>query len=60
MDAKPFYKKAKKLLDKYQSSYYNNSSKRFAAVVESADTRDLKSLEVTFVPVQVRSAAPPS
>lgn len=44
MDAKPFYKKAKKLLDKYQSSYYNNSSKRFAAVVESADTRDLKFL----------------
>ncbi len=30
----------------------------FAAVVESADTRDLKSLALKSVPVQVRSAAP--
>ena len=30
----------------------------YAAVVESADTRDLKSLDGNIVPVQVRSAAP--
>lgn len=33
-------------------------NKQFAAVVESADTRDLKSLGSNIVPVQVRSAAP--
>ena len=31
---------------------------QYAAVVESADTRDLKSLDSDIVPVQVRSAAP--
>ncbi len=30
----------------------------FARVVESVDTRDLKSLEGNFVPVQVRPRAP--
>ena len=30
----------------------------FAGVVESADTRDLKSLDSDIVPVQVRSPAP--
>ena len=30
----------------------------FAAVAEQADARDLKSLDLTVVPVQVRSAAP--
>ena len=32
--------------------------KSIAAVVELADTRDLKSLGSNIVPVQVRSAAP--
>ena len=39
-------------------SYYSTFYKENAAVVESADTRDLKSLGVKSVPVQVRSAAP--
>ena len=36
-----------------------DSSVPFAAVVELADTRDLKSLGSNTVPVQARSAAPP-
>ena len=32
--------------------------KLYAAVVEMVDTRDLKSLEGNFVPVQVRPAVP--
>ena len=45
-------------LDKYLILCYNIScDAKQAAVVELADTRDLKSLEVKFVPVQVRSAA---
>ena len=35
-----------------------NYSCLYAAVVELADTRDLKSLDSNIVPVQVRSAAP--
>ena len=37
---------------------YNTEDSKSAAVVESADTRDLKSLGSNTVPVQVRSAAP--
>ena len=50
-----------KMLDKYRYSWYNKSVKDivfFAAVVELADTRDLKSRGSNPVPVQVRSAAP--
>ncbi len=39
--------------------YYKRCFFIYAAVVESADTRDLKSLDRNIVPVQVRSAAPP-
>ncbi len=49
------------MLDKYRYSWYNKSVKDivfFAAVVELADTRDLKSRGSNPVPVQVRSAAP--
>ncbi len=35
-----------------------NSAVLFAAVAEQADARDLKSLGVTTVSVQIRSAAP--
>ena len=46
-------------LDKFRILCYNNFCDEFeyAAVVELADTRDLKSLGVKSVPVQVRSAA---
>ena len=42
-----------KPFDLFQTAFSPN-----AAVVESADTRDLKSLGLTSVPVQVRLAAP--
>lgn len=45
-----------RLLDKPVKVYYNKH--RFAAVVKSADTKDLKSFGSNSVPVQVRSAAP--
>ena len=45
-------------LDKSVLLRYYIKHKSYAAVVESADTRDLKSLDSNIVPVQVRSAAP--
>ena len=49
------------MLDKTAKILYNNREQfkdQYAAVVESADTKDLKSFGSDTVPVQVRSAAP--
>ncbi len=42
----------------YYGTKKESAIESLAAVVESADTRDLKSLGSNTVPVQVRSAAP--
>ena len=46
------------MIGENRTNYSLFSIKLFAAVVESADTRDLKSLAGNSVPVQVGSAAP--
>ena len=47
-----------KAADMWYSIMAHKRREPYAAVVESADTRDLKSLGSNTVPVQVRSAAP--
>ena len=46
------------LKDKDLKKYYKEKSEKIAQVVELVDTRDLKSLEGDFVPVQVRPWVP--
>ena len=48
-----FYKK----LDVLDLMYYNKNVIEFAGMAKQADARDLKSLGVTSVPVQVRLPA---
>ena len=46
------------MIDKKKLKLYISKAKVNAAVAEQADARDLKSLGVTAVPVQIRPAAP--